>query len=175
MRKHTLDFEVEKKLYEPDAMMQEKYQAFSAEVLRLALLLLTGYGFIYWEVTKMRLTATPLNHPVSSMDIGLYCAGLVFIVLSVMAALAHRAISTSGFDTRLYYGRLQTRIADASTHDEKRRKLAAEAEAEHKRMGRRYRYASTMVRLSSVFLGLAVAMTAVIGISTALRLAGVCR
>lgn len=50
MRKRTLDYGVQEPLYKPDLELVTKYQAYSAELLRLALLVLCGYGFLLKEI-----------------------------------------------------------------------------------------------------------------------------
>jgi len=86
---------VEENCYKADLAVLDRYQAFSSEIVRLALLGIAGYGFLISNVVLRGTSGNPtafsdrfFDHP------KLLAAGLAFLALSTCTALAHRYFST---------------------------------------------------------------------------------
>ena len=98
-------------MLDTDIKISEGYQAFSAEILRLALLGITGYGFILSGImkdgsaraSKLELTLTT-NHTVAVL-------GVISFGLAAIAALAHRYFSTDCITHMVRRCRLKRRLS----------------------------------------------------------------
>ncbi|MFL6260062.1 MAG: hypothetical protein ACJ76Y_10145 [Thermoanaerobaculia bacterium] len=87
------DIDLPESLFKADFELTDRYQAFSTELVRLALLGIAGYGFLISEVLVKSEGGTSnlsrlAEHPKS---LGL---GVVLLGLSAALALAHRFFST---------------------------------------------------------------------------------
>ncbi len=112
---------VEENCYKADLAILDRYQAFSSEIVRLALLGIAGYGFLLSNVVLKGISGSPaafsdrfFNHP------KLLAAGLAFLALSACAALAHRYFSTDCMShfirrLRLVQNRASPALADGAT------------------------------------------------------------
>ena len=80
--------------YKPDFEMSDKYEAFSAELLRLALLCVTGFGFLISTICfKDGSPTTFYNSLVESR--WMLVIGVIALTISAGAALGHRFLSSS--------------------------------------------------------------------------------
>lgn len=115
MSKQTLEYEVPEVRYKPDLELLQRYHDFSEEILRLALVLLAGYGFLLKEVAlHEKLGASFFDRLCNAKWV--LVVGLVAIGLAAAGALSHRYFSTDGFEHEIRYLRL-TAAADGE-HDE---------------------------------------------------------
>jgi hypothetical protein len=157
MTKRAVEYEIDEKLYRPDLEVLGKYQEFSSEILRLALVLFAGYGFLIKEIVLHtgehgtffgRMAATK----------GLLIIGLVAIGFAVGGSLGHRYFSTDGFEHLIRYLR---RAAMAAESNESAR--AAEV---YERMLGWYRIAWWCFRTSVAALAIGAVSVAVAFLST---------
>ncbi|MFL6235525.1 MAG: hypothetical protein ACJ76N_20480 [Thermoanaerobaculia bacterium] len=87
------DIELPEDLFKADFELTDRYQAFSTELVRLALLGIAGYGFLISEVL-VKSGGGPSNLSCladHSISLGL---GVILLGLSAALALAHRFFST---------------------------------------------------------------------------------
>jgi len=157
MRK--LDFAPLEADYRADFEVLTKYQEYSSELLRISLLLLTGYGaMLYGIVTSERLT-TLWSDQTSKMEYSLVMTGLFSLLISAAAALLHRVLSTAGFAQRIAYARHLAKLkAEPSTANPE----STGANAAYTIMLKRYWLASQLLGFSACALALATLTTAVL-------------
>ena len=155
MAKRTLDYEVPESFYKVDLELLSKYQTYSAELLRLSLLLLAGYGFLLKEFARpdTKFLARLTCHR------WLLFVGLVAVGLSAAAAIAHRYFSTDGFANQVSYYRFSRRLAESSETD--RAKVEARALGDYATMLRLYWRSKWLLRLSATSLAVAAAATVI--------------
>ena len=93
---------IDENTYKADLAVVDRYQAFSAELLRLSLLGITGYGFLLSQIVFKGNESTLFLHSLSNyrevLGIGVFVLGL-----SSASALGHRYFST---DCITHYVRL---------------------------------------------------------------------
>ena len=105
--------------FKADFEITDKYQAFSAELLRLALLGIAGYGFLLSHIAVKDAVPTGffgalLNH-VPLLGVGVSCLGL-----AAGTALAHRFFSTDCLAHQITILRLLKRADNSGgTEDER--------------------------------------------------------
>jgi hypothetical protein len=109
--KYLSDIPLSKDTYEVDLAVLDRYQAFSAELLRLALLGLAGYGFLIANVA-MELGDPPGKMVLGSLFAARYPLGLgaVLLALAAICALGHRYFSTDSVTHHVRRLRLCKRI-----------------------------------------------------------------
>jgi hypothetical protein len=150
MIKRTVEHPIQEDLYRPDLQLLEKYQSFAEELLRLALLLLAGYGFLLKEVAlHEREGATFFRRMAESK--WLLVVGLIAIGVSAAGSLAHRYFSTDGVEHEIRYLRLtaQAQEVELTKMQEERRREA------YGRMISWFRTASWSIRMSVIALAVA--------------------
>jgi hypothetical protein len=116
-----------KDTYEIDLAVLDRYQAFSAEVLRMALLGLAGYGFLIANVllrAPERLTSG-LSSPRYALMIG-----ALSLALCAMCALGHRFYSTDALTHYVRRLRARKRLDESAEF-----KLEEIAEKEEQSLG----------------------------------------
>ncbi len=96
---HYLEsLDVGEERYRADFEILDRYQNFSAELLRLSLLALAGYGFLMSDVVfgvrKNAETGDLLFLPAFHERAGLLVSGAVLLGLCALTSLAHRYFST---------------------------------------------------------------------------------
>ena len=153
MAKRALDYEVPESFYKVDLELLSKYQAYSAELLRLSLLVLAGYGFLLKEVAPHDAQFFARLGP----HRWLLVVGLVAIGLSASAAIAHRYASTDGFANQISYYRLSKRSSESMETD--RAESQVRSLCEYATMLRLYRWSTWALRLSAASLAVAAAVT----------------
>jgi len=91
-----------------DFELLDRYQAFSAEILRLALLGITGLGFLFTAVTVKDSTITGLKPLLAAgfTNVAL-TAALVLLGLAAAAALGHRYWSADSMACHIHLLRLR--------------------------------------------------------------------
>lgn len=81
--------------YKVDLAVLERYQAFSNEILRLALLGMAGYGFL---ISNIALSTSKSGEyaflPLITLNKGLLTVGVIALALAAATALGHRYFST---------------------------------------------------------------------------------
>jgi len=92
--KYLGGLEIKEDVYKVDLAVLDRYQSFSAELLRLSLLGITGYGFLITNaVFKASTSSAAQTVPRYVLDY-LLPIGVVVLALSAMSALGHRYFST---------------------------------------------------------------------------------
>jgi hypothetical protein len=84
---------LEESSYKIDLEVVDRYQSFSAELLRLALLGIAGYGFLLSQIVFKSTGATPFLESLKG-NTGWLVLGLVALGFAVASALGHRYYST---------------------------------------------------------------------------------
>lgn len=145
---------IPERTFEHDLAVQERYQAFSAELLRLDLLGISAVGLVVINLMFPQGDASVKNLPLLS-DIGLII-GLLCFGISAGAALTHRYCSADSLSWHLSSLRRGIRRSeeDATAEDVER----------HKRY-RQFKASRTALLVSAIALGIAAAalVFAVIG------------
>lgn len=94
--KYLSSIPIQEDNYKVDFIILEKYQSFSSEILRLALLGLTIYGFLITNVI-FKITDTQQKNifiaPFSSNKLLLFI-GAITLIVTALVALGHRYFST---------------------------------------------------------------------------------
>lgn len=87
-----IGFPIDEKSYKVDLELQDRYTAYSAEILRLALLGIAGYGFLIKDIILGDSTGTFVQR---AHDIWLFLAvGAISLCVSAILALQHRVCAT---------------------------------------------------------------------------------
>lgn len=164
MQRHTLDYEVEEPLYQADLEVLSKYQSYSAELLRLALFLLTGYGFLLKEIVLPGGSPSIFFRKLSERP-WLLVGSLIAIGICAAASLVHRYASTDGFRSLVAYHRGSKRLAETpsgETFEVMERTLTKE----YRTMLLLFKVSTWSLRLSALALGMAAAGTSLAFIFT---------
>lgn len=111
--KYLSEVPVSKETYEIDLAVLDRYQSFSAELLRLALLGLAGYGFLIVNVVLKAPGASGSLTSIAAYSIRYALAvGAVSLAASAMCALGHRYFSTDALTHHVRRLRLRKRAAE---------------------------------------------------------------
>jgi hypothetical protein len=148
--KRTVEYRIEEALYRPDLQLLEKYQSFSQELLRLALLLLAGYGFLLKEVALHEGDGATFFGRMAKAK-WLLLVGLVAIGLSAAASLAHRYFSTDGVEHEIRYLRVTAKASEVELNETQ----GQQQQEAYGRMISWFRAASWSIRISIVALAIA--------------------
>jgi hypothetical protein len=165
MPKRTLDYEVPESAYVADLALLDKYQEYSAELLRLALALLVAYGFLLKEIVipsgakSAFFVCLRANH-------WWLIIGLSGIGVCAVTALAHRYLSSDGFGNEISYHRRIRRAAEENGNAATEQ--AAKAGADYAAMLRLYQASTWALRISAFALGTATMATALAFLRTIL-------
>ncbi|MGZ3752745.1 MAG: hypothetical protein ACXVAU_15790 [Mucilaginibacter sp.] len=88
-----IGFPIDEKSYKVDLELQDRYTAYSAEILRLALLGIAGYGFLLKDIVLG--DHAPATFEQRAHDIWLFlAAGAISLCISAILALQHRVCAT---------------------------------------------------------------------------------
>lgn len=98
--------EVSDKTFANDVVISDRYQTFSAELLRLSLLGIAGIGFLVVNVILKDNSRQILNN---RYFVGFLSASLVFLGLSAAGGLLHRYLATDSLAEQLIIVRLEIR------------------------------------------------------------------
>jgi hypothetical protein len=86
-----IGFPIDEKSYKVDLELQDRYTAYSSEILRLALLGIAGYGFLLKDIVLANQTTLgPRIHTIWPLLI----IGAISLGLSAILALQHRVCAT---------------------------------------------------------------------------------
>lgn len=116
--------EVSDKTFPNDVVISDRYQTFSAELLRLSLLGITGIGFLVVNIFLKCESRQIVN---DGSFIGFLSASLFFLGLSAAGALFHRWASTDSIAEQLSLIRLEIRNAHG---DAKRLEVSKRSETD---------------------------------------------
>ena len=115
--KTLADIEIAEGVYSPDFAIVDRYQAFSAELARLSLVGVAGYGFLISQLASKQpdTFGTVLRSQTSVLMFG-----VTFLGLALALALRHRFASTQClYDQVTILRSLQRLASDQWTDDEK--------------------------------------------------------
>ena len=158
MKKRKLNYPLPDWLQGQEIQVLTKYQDYSAELLRLALLLLAAYGFVLQELVSSkgllisRFQACPHNKDLVTW-------ALISLCISAATALAQRLLATSGYEYRLAYARLGVQFADVSNTQDEMATIARKGERAYSAMQRSYFLARCCIGMAAVALGIGTAAT----------------
>ncbi|MDD5581020.1 MAG: hypothetical protein PHY16_17330 [Methylobacter sp.] len=88
-----IGFPVDEKVYKVDLELQDRYTAYSAEILRLALLGIAGYGFLLKDLVFAEHSPTLFVHRAHDVWF-LLIGGVICLGISAVLALQHRVCAT---------------------------------------------------------------------------------
>lgn len=133
---------------EKDFVVLDKYQAFSAELLRLSLLAIGGIGFLIANVFKLGDANGAFADFLQKANNKISLVGsLILFGLTAAFALLHRYYSSDSIACQLHYYRMITRGLESDfTQDLNTKKSKADIEKDCMRLG---------LKLSTVFILLA--------------------
>lgn len=100
--------------YAADVRVIDRYQGYGAELLRLSLLALAGYGFLMKEA----LGNVAIKNQLAQLKIPLI-AGAVLFGLAALCALMHRGLSSEALAYMITVLRVQNRDSDRAKREEK--------------------------------------------------------
>ena len=118
---------LDKNVWEVDLEVLDRYQTFSAELLRLALLGLAGYGFLVANIV-VKVQGPTGDYPLlASLPVSRYAliAGAIALLLSALFALNHRYMSTDAVAHHVRRLRLRDELSELSDGAEGRAELEA--------------------------------------------------
>ena len=141
--------EVSDKTYPNDVIISDRYQKFSAELLRLSLLGIAGIGFL---VVNILLKDESGQIVKDNSFMGFLSASLVFLGLSAASALLHRWLSTDSLAEHLMLIRLEKRKAEGDV--ERINKARAKRKRQFKLSGLTLLFSSLFLWLGAVCLSL---------------------
>jgi hypothetical protein len=118
--KSLADIALDEEVYAADFALGERYQAFSSEIVRLALLGIAGYGFLLAEVAPSDSIASSEFFARLRQLAPLLIAGLLALGLAVGCALAHRFFSTDCLAHQITIVRLLRRREGAEWKEDER-------------------------------------------------------
>ena len=151
----------------PDFQILEKYQNFSSEILRLSLIGVGAYAFLFKEIfAKKPEEAKPLVELVQKSPLNKYLivAGIIFFAMAAACTLVHRYYSSDLMAFHIRYLRIKKYISDAHEIFEETPKGTAtleEAREEKEDRDVILQLCEFMIACSAIFLGLGVVCTAV--------------
>jgi len=123
--KYLSEIAIPKDVYDIDLVVLDRYQSFSAELLRLALLGLAGYGFLVGNIVfkvQAKDGALPyMNAFISSWP--LLVVGVLTLALAAMMALGHRYFATDSLTQQVRRLRLRKRLDDLKEQEAERERL----------------------------------------------------
>lgn len=124
--KYLSDIPVSKDTYEVDLAVLDRYQAFSAELLRLALLGLAGYGFLITKIALVTIDSAGTLGFLNSLLAGKHflAVGVISLAFAAMCALGHRYFSTDSIAHHIRRLRLHLRCETLDAGDQKSELMA---------------------------------------------------
>jgi hypothetical protein len=156
-----VDVSLDESAYQADFKLTELYQAFSAELVRLALLGIAGYGFLISNLALKDGVRTEFFGGLQKCA-PILGAGVVCLGFSTAAALAHRFFSTDCMTHQVTILRLLKRLESPNWTEEERasdaKRLLAERAGQYKDL-KRCRWLLTASALLLFFGAFAVAFT----------------
>jgi hypothetical protein len=141
--------ETSDKTYSNDVIVSDRYQTFSAELLRLSLLGIAGIGFLVVNILLKDESRELVKY---KSFMGFLSASLVFLGLSAASALLHRWLSTDSLAEHLLLIRLEKRKAEGDS--ERLKKSRKKRKKQFKRSGLTLLLSSLFLWLGAVCLSL---------------------
>lgn len=146
---------IDEDTYKVDLAVVDRYQAFSAELLRLSLLGITGYGFLLSQIVFKGNESTLFFHSLSDyrwlLGIGVFVLGL-----SSAFALGHRYFSTDCITHYVRLLRLQKQFSELNESDPTVVKLEEAIDYESKSLRKDLKRCKWLLIFSSILLFLGV-------------------
>jgi hypothetical protein len=164
------DVALDAEAYGVDFALAERYQGFSTEVVRLALLGIAGYGFMF--ATLLTTGDTSIPHAfrmLPSFRVSLGC-GLVAFGLATGTALAHRYYSTDCLTHHVTLLRLLKKQSSIHPSPESEGELRIRMASEQTKLRSDLRLSGVLLvaSISLLFLGAAAVAFTFFGVVTAL-------
>jgi hypothetical protein len=117
--KTLADISLPDDVFKADFEITDKYQAFSGELLRLALLGIAGYGFFIGNVALDNASPSRFYSVVLNQS-GLLIAGLALLALAAGFAVAHRFFSTDCLSHQITILRILRRMSSPDWSDDEK-------------------------------------------------------
>jgi hypothetical protein len=140
-----------------DFGLADRYQAFSAELLRLSLLAIAGIGFLLANVFIKDKESPSYQAFLSDPNIRLYLSRSLWCLgISSGAALLHRYVSTDSLASQLRYARIHARKKSSDFNRKRRRLLVIRvSNADFERVKRQVAFSISYwsLWLSAILLG----------------------
>jgi hypothetical protein len=149
--KTLADIALSDDVFKADFEITDKYQAFSGELLRLALLGIAGYGFFIGNVALNNAQASEFYAEVLNQS-GLLIAGLTLLALAAAFAVAHRFFSTDCLSHQITILRILRRITSPDWSEVEKDRDRARLDDE--RIGQR----RDLLRCRNLLIGSSVAL-----------------
>lgn len=142
---------VEDKYFKPDLEISDRFQAYSAELLRVSLAGVAAVGFFFDKLVQFLNFQQQLwgNFTVKGMLI----LSLIFLAASSALALAHRYLSSDGMSYHLTFIRL-ARAAESEKDNDRKDCLKARAGRERKWRNRFFNACEILLGASALALGI---------------------
>lgn len=162
---------VDEKLYKADLEILDRYQKFSAELLRMALLGVSGYGFLITNIIFKENVWKENNRIVQAIT-GAQCyfiVGLIALGVTTAAALAHRYYSTDCVTHLVMRIRLTQQLDNLPVDDPRRHDVEKKTDLQKYLLKNDFRTSARLfvVASSALFVGVVcVAMAFIKTIST---------
>lgn len=148
---------IDEQSYRLDVELIDKYQAFSAELLRLALLGITGVGLLLVTILTKRIEELNpvLLAPLTKIFLSI---SVLFFSFSSLFALAHRYYSTNGLFHHIRALKIKKKLdlkdKDKELQENEITYLENRLGQEESSKNRRYQFAGYCVYTSAFFLGI---------------------
>jgi len=153
--------------YKPDMEVLDRYQAYSAEVARLAALALVAFGFLlqiaFHEGHRTEFGSALLSHP------NLLGLGVVLLGFAIGFALAHRYVSTDVLASLIRSIRLGQMAREASKPESDARVAEAQQLDEQQELRQRLAQSAWAIAVASFCLvagALCLSLTALVAFAT---------
>jgi hypothetical protein len=153
------DISLAEEAYQADFQIADKYQGFSSELVRLSLLGIAGYGFLFAQLPPESAAAAFLGELKRSLP--LLTTGIICLGVASGAALAHRFFSTDCLTHQVTILRLLRRGENAEYTSEEKVENTTLLETERRDQQADLRRCRLLIVASAAFLfagaGIAVA------------------
>lgn len=146
---------IDEDTYKVDLAVVDRYQAFSAELLRLSLLGITGYGFLLSQIVFKGSESVLFLHSLSNYR-WLLGLGVLVLGLSSAFALGHRYFSTDCITHYVRLLRLQKQYSELGENDPQVVRLEEAIDYESKSLRRDLKRCKWLLVFSSILLFLGV-------------------
>lgn len=156
-------FGIDEDAYKADLEILDRYQQYSAELLRLSLLIFTGLGLLIASFVSgdLGLPDRVKNMMVDSFFRWLAGLAVAGLAVSALFALLHRYYSTDGFACHLRSVRLTRKMASFSApgFEDQLKEVSAEKVEEVARRKGRYKLSDRLLHTSVISLGASAILT----------------
>ena len=153
------DVSLDSDAYAADFALGQRYQAFSAELLRLSLLGIAGYGFLLAELPPADAVKSAAFFGHLRGNVSLLGAGLGVLGAASGAALAHRFFSTDCLSHQIVILRLLQRKEAADLTPPEKAQMETRLDEERMAQLSDLRRCSILLKVSAVLLFLGAGLT----------------